>query len=361
MVKSYREINQDALGREKSKKWYRKYRKAVLFALIAVILAMLAYSVAQNALSTAQTNNVFEIVVNNTDLGQTNGTKERIWRTAYYTNSSPIAISLLGHVVGTGAALEMNLNLTVNSTVIQDIDTMTNPGANIHDHASIYFIIPKGSNYSVDNSTGVSYLEWREYPILSGKNGTLAINQTVLSDLSSVNASLNYLNNSKVNKSNASELTGGMLVRDIMPQNVTYNDTTYINAEVNNAQTITTGAFIKVFFNKTNEDKLLEWSPTNSTFEPTSNGLYLISSTLNIDNTNGTNRFIFSAFINGTEAYRDSDVTFLYPHNTFNSFIMSTVFRVNRSEYVTLRLFAVNNNTLVHSTGISKVIIKRLD
>jgi len=178
-------------------------KKVFVWILIAILIALIAYAVAHDALDTASVNNVFEIVLNNTDLGDTNGTGDRQVRTVYYTNTSPIAIALLGHVVGTGSAQELNLNLSVNNTVVQDIDTNTNPGGGIHDHASIYFIIPKNSNYSVDNSTSILFLEWREYPILAGKNGTLSINQTTLINQTVSDAQMN----TKVNKS-GDKMTG---------------------------------------------------------------------------------------------------------------------------------------------------------
>ena len=175
MVKSHSPVNAEARQRDNDEH-NRKHRKAKIFALIAFIAALMAYLVAVNAQDTADANanitNVFEIVVNNTDLGDTNGTGERLVGTLYYTNISPIAIALIGKVVGTGADTEANIGLNLNGTMVQNTDIETEAGSLSMENGSLYYIIPKNSNYSVEAPANVDFLEWREYPILSGRNGT---------------------------------------------------------------------------------------------------------------------------------------------------------------------------------------------
>lgn len=159
-------------------KGLHKHKKILFFGIFALLLSLIAFSIAQTAQETADINNVFEVVVNNTDLYR-NG---RLHNTVYYSNTSPIQVLLIFHVLGTGAAQVIDTNVTINGTVVLDRDYRTTAGAGLHEHFSYAFLVPKGSNYSITNSTNVHDIEWREYPILSGKNGTLSINQTIISN-----------------------------------------------------------------------------------------------------------------------------------------------------------------------------------
>lgn len=152
---------------------YNKDHLAIL--LIAFLFALVAYSTGQSALD----NNAFEVVVNNTDKGIL-GTGERLHNVLYYANDSAIQILLIFHVVGNGASQTVDSNLSINGTVVLDRDFKTSAGAGIHDHFSYSTIIPKYASYQVTNSSNVYQLEWREYPILTGRNGTLSINQTIV-------------------------------------------------------------------------------------------------------------------------------------------------------------------------------------
>lgn len=182
MAKSFSQVNAEAQQQSRDTQAKGKYRKAVYFALIAILLALIAYSAAQTAQTTANTNanitNVFEIVVNNTDLG-TNGTHERLHDVVYWANTSPIAVYITFHAVGSGAAQSFDANFSINGTIVMDRDFKTSAGSGQHDHFSLYTIVPKFANYSITNSTNIASTEWREYPILSGRNGTLSVNQSV--------------------------------------------------------------------------------------------------------------------------------------------------------------------------------------
>lgn len=177
-------------------------KKRVLYCVIAILLALLAYSVAQSAQDTADINNVFVVVVNNTNLAPTihpsiPGTGERVSGNTYWANTSPIELFVLAHAATSGNTAE--IHLFINGTKVSD--TSGRPlGAAEESNKTIVAIIPKGSNYSVD-FTNTHHYEWREYPILSGKNGTLSVNTSV-SD-----TQLNL----KVNKS-GDNMTGQLII-----------------------------------------------------------------------------------------------------------------------------------------------------
>lgn len=172
-------------------------KRRVIYCFIAILIALLAFALAQSAQDTADINNVFELVVNNTDLYP----DQRTNHTVYWANESPIAVYIIFHSLGSGAAQAFDSNLTINGTVVLDRDLRTSAGGGFHDHWSFYTIVPKGANYSIQNSSNVFDIEWREYPILSGKNGTLTVNTSV-SD-----AQLNL----KVNKS-GDTMTGQLVI-----------------------------------------------------------------------------------------------------------------------------------------------------
>ena len=186
-------------------------RKALCIAIIALLFALVAY------IEATETQIAFEFVLNNTNKYPV----ERLHNITYYTNNSAIEVFLIFHVIGTGAQLNVDTNVSINNTVVLDKDYRTNAGAGIHEHFSYSFIVPKNSNYSVTNSTNIETIEWREYPILSGRNGTLSINQTIISGTTLDNASVlinesQVVNlsadlNSKVNKS-GDNMTGDLNV-----------------------------------------------------------------------------------------------------------------------------------------------------
>lgn len=147
-------------------------KKISMVAIIALILAIAGYSIAESALSQEV---AFEYQVNNTDLYAVG---ERTHGQNYTANNSAIQLFLTFHVVGTGAAISVDTNLSINGTVVADRDYRTSAGAGVHEHFSIIADIPKGAVYRVTNSSNLETIEWREYPILSGRNGTLSINQT---------------------------------------------------------------------------------------------------------------------------------------------------------------------------------------
>lgn len=147
---------------------HHKHRKYKLLCIFAIMIGILGWILPE------QEDIAFEYVVNNTDLYASG---ERTVRTNYTANNSAIQLFLIFHVVGTGASISVDTNLSINGTVVQDLDYRTTVGAGIHEHFSIVAHIPKGSIYNVTNSSNIETIEWREYPILSGRNGTLSINQ----------------------------------------------------------------------------------------------------------------------------------------------------------------------------------------
>lgn len=159
------------------------HKKLAGIILLAVIFALVAYSIAQFALSTSQINNVFEVVVNNTNLGNKTaidgitpegGTGERNLSTLYYANNSPLEVFILAHANSVSAIIDGNFMIN-GSSVEHFSQRPLSSGQNAFGY--ITAIVPKGANYSFD-LTGYHHYEWREYPILSGKNGTLSINIT---------------------------------------------------------------------------------------------------------------------------------------------------------------------------------------
>lgn len=142
-------------------------------------------------------NIAFEVVVNNTNLapnvsGHPPGTGERVAGTLYHTNTSAIQIFVFSHA--STAAQTAKMNLSINNTIVTEVELR--PLASPEDtHSQITAIIPKNSNYSV-NFTNQHHYEWREYPILSGRNGTLSIIQNVTG--SSVDNGTIQINESQV-------------------------------------------------------------------------------------------------------------------------------------------------------------------
>ena len=160
----------------------QKYKRLYAFALIMIILALIGYSAAISAQTTADANanitNVFEILVNNTNLAPSEvghpGTGERITGIKYTNSLYPIELFVFSHADTAGQISE--IHIFVNGTKI--LDTSGKPlGAAEQNNKSLTAIIPKDSIYMVEFSNTHHY-EWREYPILSGRNGTLSINQT---------------------------------------------------------------------------------------------------------------------------------------------------------------------------------------
>lgn len=156
-------------------------RKYTLLVIIALLVAFIAVLLAQNAQDTADINNVFMVVVNNTNLapavaGHPPGTGERVSGTTYWANTSPIQIMVFAHAMVVGDNAE--IHLLINGSKVADTSGRPLGGAETS-NKTIVAIIPKGANYSVEFQNFHHY-EWREYPILSGKNGTLSINQSLV-------------------------------------------------------------------------------------------------------------------------------------------------------------------------------------
>lgn len=122
-------------------------------------------------------------IVNNTNLYP----NERTNNTIYYANDTSINLYIIFHALGNGASQTFDSNLSINGTIVLDKDFKTSSGSGFHDHWSFFTTIPKGSNYSITNSSNVFNIEWKEYPILTGRNNTLSLNQTFINITNSYN------------------------------------------------------------------------------------------------------------------------------------------------------------------------------
>lgn len=198
------------------------HRKLAGIILLAVIFALIAYGVAQTAQITADNNanitNVFEVVVNNTDIGcygGEGGTCERVNGTTYSAANYSRNVYLKYHVVSNNA--HTVFYVYINGTVVLWRDFTT---IQADQNESFAFNIPKGANFSYFNNSVVHHVEWREYPILSGRNGTLSVNQTFITTGASFNAT--YDQTTRAFNSN-------------------YSAQTFPNSSIGNASNITTG------------------------------------------------------------------------------------------------------------------------
>ena len=317
MTKSYEQVNKQAKYQAFKEDNRSKIKKACLIAIAALLVGFIAYISAINAQDTADINNIFAIVVNNTDLYPT----QRTVNTIYYANDSPIAVYIIFHAVGTGAAQTFDSNISINKSVVLDRDFKTSSGAGFHDHWSFYTIVPKGSNYSVTNSTNVFTIEWREYPILSGKNGTLSVNQTFIG--SSFNSTYdqttkafnsnytaqtfpnlsivtnnNTLSSTKVNKTG--DTMTGLLNASVGINttiiNLTRNSYIYADTTTLASQTITA-----------NTDTFVSWNPITDTLGELKNsknctvlnsGNYQISSCIYLTGQKFGNRYYYRPYYN---------------------------------------------------------------
>ena len=99
-----------------------------------------------------------KLTVNNTDLYGI----ERV-QNVNYSRPNDIQLMIIGHVVGAVPAKHLDMNVSVDGVVVQDIDIKTSVGVGVHEHQSISLIIPSGSNYTLQNSSDVTQIEWREY------------------------------------------------------------------------------------------------------------------------------------------------------------------------------------------------------
>lgn len=187
-----------------------KKKRYLLIILMALLVAFLAVIMAQNAQDTADINNVFEVVVNNTNLaptfvGEPPGTGERVTGTTYFANDSPIQLMVFAHASAAGGTA--TVEVWINNTMVQN-QSGRPLAAPEQTFRSVAVIVPKFSSYSV-NLSNYHHYEWREYQILSGKNGTLSVNQTFITSGSSFNATYDAYGSSKVNKS-GDTMTGNL-------------------------------------------------------------------------------------------------------------------------------------------------------
>lgn len=204
--------------------------KPVLLTATIILLTLLSGCV-QSDVIYGNPNIAFEIVSNTTNLAPTihaeiPGTGERVSGTTYWANSSAINLYVFAHASSAGDTAEVHVFIDG----VKHEDTSGRPlGAAESSNKTAFAQIPKGSNYSVW-FYNYDHYEWREHQILSGRNGTLSINQTVIGGTSSLDNASVQINesqvvnlvsdlNSKVNKSGDS-MTGDL---DVDLKNVTAN------------------------------------------------------------------------------------------------------------------------------------------
>lgn len=165
-----------------------KRRKWCLLIIVALLIAFLAFSLAQNAQNTADINNIFAPVPNNTNLAPDFsgidptvpfGTGERIQNVTYNATNYSLDLHVFAHAMSVSdtASVKVYIDgvlvsprsgrpLAVAETAYRGVD----------------ITIPKNSSYLV-NITNYHHYEWREYPILAGKNGTISLTQTFITNL----------------------------------------------------------------------------------------------------------------------------------------------------------------------------------
>lgn len=163
-------------------------KKSCLIAALALIIGLVVYGVANTALTTAQNNanitNVFQIVENNTNLAPTfdpliPGTGERIINVTYTATDYPLQLLVFAH--GSSVSQTAGTFVYINNTLVMP-ESGRPLGAAEEAYRGVPINIPKGSRYRV-NFTNFHHYEWREYPILSGRNGTLSVNQTFITNI----------------------------------------------------------------------------------------------------------------------------------------------------------------------------------
>lgn len=150
-------------------------RKVFVIALLGLFIGLLAFSQADQALN-QQIG--FELVPNNTNVGcgHGHGTCEKLPGILYYNNDSATEVFINYHVDANNALY--TVNFSINGTNVINI-TDTTIQANVYESIP-GFIVPKNANWSYGNTSTVHHLEMYIYPILSGRNGTLSINQTIV-------------------------------------------------------------------------------------------------------------------------------------------------------------------------------------
>jgi len=151
----------------------RKHRKLFVFAIIAFFFGMIGIILPE------QEDIAFEIVKNNTDMCDfnhvtmsCNGTRQN--NITYYTNETSIVLSVFAHAnVGaqTAGVFVYRDDILLEA---QSGRPLVSPEQTWR---GVVVIIPKNSSYRV-NFTNYHHFEWREDRIISGRNGTLSINNT---------------------------------------------------------------------------------------------------------------------------------------------------------------------------------------
>lgn len=195
MVKTFEQMR----GEFHENKEKKNIKRVLVISFIALFLSVLAYSSIQSP------DIAFEIIVNNTNLapsfaGEDPGTGERNDSVTYYANNSAIQLFVWAHATTSGDNSE--IHLYINGTKVAD--TSGRPlGIAESSNKTITAIIPRYASYMVEFNNYHHY-EWREYPILSGQNGTLSINLTNVTNIISGGGNGSHANLSNLDFYNSS-------------------------------------------------------------------------------------------------------------------------------------------------------------
>ena len=174
---------------------HHKHRKYWLLCILAVFIAIVGVILPE------QEDIAFEIIKNNTDLcdfnhtsGLCNGIRQS--NVTYYTNDSTIILTVYAHA---NTASQTAGVFVYRDNILIEAQSGRPLAVPEETWRGVTVIMPRNTSYRV-NFTNYHHFNWTEDQILSGRNGTLSINQTVIGgagctgDCSFNNLSINSLN-----------------------------------------------------------------------------------------------------------------------------------------------------------------------
>jgi len=143
--------------------------------LVVILFVIIASSGCMEDVIRDQDDLSFEIILNNTDLCDYNHTSltcngTRQASTVYYANNSAIEIFLIAHANSVGQ--NATIMLLINGTIVEHTSGKPLAAPSTDNWKTVSAIIPKGASYEA-RFLNYHHFEWREYTILTGRNGTL--------------------------------------------------------------------------------------------------------------------------------------------------------------------------------------------
>jgi len=175
--------------------------------LIALLFSFIAYMISDEALNQEI---AFEIIPNNTNLAPDAGaphpfgTGERLDNVTYTATNYSIEIHAFAHASSVSSTA--GTFLYINDTLVSSRSGRP-LGSAESAFRGVDTTIPKGATYRVDFENYHHY-EWREYPILSGRNGTLSLNQSIFNTYNTIGVTNESVNPHNMNGSN---ITSGII------------------------------------------------------------------------------------------------------------------------------------------------------